>query len=316
VLADGKYCLTGGSDRSIRLFNPFRIDPVYYSSSPGSKALHREQQIPHALPIQSYVGLHAYPITSLALDASSVTLLSSSEKTVGVSNLLTGQLIRKLRAHDGRINSITCSPDATIIVSGSYDTTVKVWDGRTRSSDPLQTFKDAKDSISKVMVDMDKKEILSCSVDGCIRIYDIRKGQVRVDQCCSTNNETTAIVGMCLSHDGACVAVSCLNGTIYLLERDSGDVLQSYANSHTARTYGLDCAITATDETVVSGSEDGNVVLYDLVTGKRNQILIGHTKPTCSVAAHPNRASVVLSASYDGNAIVWSNESDIQEWER
>ncbi len=233
-----------------------------------------------------------------------------------VSNLLTGQLIRKIRAHDGRINSITCSPDASIIISGSYDATVKVWDGRTRSQDPIQIFKDAKDSISKVMVDVDKKEIFSCSVDGCIRIYDIRKGQVRVDQCCSNDNETTSIIGMCLSHDGACVAASCLKGTIYLLERDSGDLLQSYGNNHTAGTYGLDCAITANDETVVSGSEDGNVVLYDLVTGERNQILVGHSKPTCSVAAHPNRESILLSASYDGNAIIWSNENDINKWEQ
>jgi len=166
------------------------------------------------------------------------------------------------------------------------------------------------------MVDVDKKEIFSCSVDGCIRIYDIRKGQVRVDQCCSNDNETTSIIGMCLSHDGACVAASCLKGTIYLLERDSGDLLQSYGNNHTAGTYGLDCAITANDETVVSGSEDGNVVLYDLVTGERNQILVGHSKPTCSVAAHPNRESILLSASYDGNAILWSNENDINKWEQ
>lgn len=233
-----------------------------------------------------------------------------------ISDVVTGQLIRKIHGHDGRINSITCSPDASILISGSYDTTVKVWDGRTRSQDPIQTFKDAQDSISKVILVMDKTEILSCSVDGCVRIYDVRKGQLRVDRCCPNGKETTAVTGMCLSHDGACVAASCLNGTIYLLEKDSGEVLQSYANNHIAGTYGLDCAITADDESVISGSEDGSVVIYDLVGGSMSQILLGHTKPTCLVATHPNRESILMSASYDGNAIIWSNKSEICSWER
>jgi mitogen-activated protein kinase organizer 1 len=99
--------------------------------------------------------------------------------------------------------------------------------------------------------------------------------------------------------------------------KDSGEVLNTYdSKHHTAGTYGLDCAITATDESIVSGSEDGNVVLYDLVDGSMSQILVGPTKPTCSVAAHPKRASVLLSASYDGNAVVWSNPSEICKWDR
>jgi len=268
--------------------------------------------VPHALPIQTYSGFHAYSVSSIALDESSSTLLSSSDKTMVVSDISTGQLIRKIRGHDGRINSVACSSDASMLLSGSYDATVKVWDGRTKSQDPIQTFQEARDSISKVLLLMESKEIISCSIDGCVRIYDVRKGQLRVD-----DSSGTAITGMCLSHDGNCVVVSCLNGNIYLLEKDSGQVLNTYdSKHHTSGTYALDCAITANDESIVSGSEDGKVVLYDLVDGSMSQILEGPTKPTCSVATHPKCASVLLSGSYDGSAVVWSNPSEIGKWER
>ena len=300
--ADGKYCLTGGSDRAIHLFNPYRVDPA----SPPALT------IPYALPIKTYAGMHAYPISSIALDTSSSTLVSASDKTIVLADIITGQLIRKVRGHTARINSVTCSHDASLFISASYDSTVKIWDGKSRSQDPIQTLQEARDSVSSVIIVDDKKEILSCSIDGRVRIYDVRKGQLRVDDC------GEAITGMCLSHDGLCLAATCLDGNIHLFEKDSGEILNTYSKLHTAGTYGLECKITSNDENVVSGSEDGNVVLYDLISGNMSQILEGHTKPTCYVAVHPKRekCSVMLSASYDGNAVVWASPSEINKWDR
>ena len=50
-------------------------------------------------------------------------------------------------------------PDSTVIISGSYDATVRCWDCRSRSLEPIQILDDAKDSVSSLAVS--QHEILS-----------------------------------------------------------------------------------------------------------------------------------------------------------
>ena len=62
-----------------------------------------------------------------------------------------------------------------MIVSGSYDTTVRCWDNRANSYTPIDIIKGFKDSVSHVEVR--GFEITCGSMDGSIKFYDIRMGQ-------------------------------------------------------------------------------------------------------------------------------------------
>jgi len=59
-------------------------------------------------------------------------------------------------------------------ISGSYDTTVKCWDNRSNSYEPLQTIKGFKDSISQV-ISKDFQIVTAC-MDGSVKFFDVRKG--------------------------------------------------------------------------------------------------------------------------------------------
>jgi mitogen-activated protein kinase organizer 1 len=63
--------------------------------------------------------------------------------------------------------------------AGSYDATVRLWDLKSKSYKPLMIMTEAKDSISSVCVS--GHEIFSASIDGRVRIYDIRMGTVKID---------------------------------------------------------------------------------------------------------------------------------------
>jgi mitogen-activated protein kinase organizer 1 len=319
---DGKYCISAGHDRTVRLWNPTRIDPafshkcnIYGESLSVSSANANEnsiESIPHALPIQSYRDGHTHPISSIDIDDTSTTLISSSSKSLVVTDVITQKLKRRFQGHTGLINTVACSSGGSVFASGSYDGTVRIMDGRSFSTNPIQVLTEAKDSVSCVKI-LEKgnavAELVSVSVDGTIRTYDLRKGCVNQD----SFGQDVSLTSIAFSSDWLSSSVSSLNGVIYVLEKETGDLINTCVSGHKAGRYSLDCMITADDQHIVSGSEDGCAVLYDFVSGKVVQRLKGHKRATCAVTTHPNRnhSSVVITGSYDGDAVVWSNGDPI-----
>ena len=63
--------------------------------------------------------------------------------------------------------------------TGSFDATVRLWDCKSQSTKPIQTFEEARDSVSSLHVI--GHELVTGSVDGKLRVYDLRMGIVYVD---------------------------------------------------------------------------------------------------------------------------------------
>jgi mitogen-activated protein kinase organizer 1 len=309
--ADGKYCFTGGVDRTVRLWNPNRLDPMF-PPPPVSSYSHDDtttssddipmEHLPRALPIQVYTDGFTHPISAVAVDEAS--LVCASDKTIVISDVVTRQTKRRFPGHTGRVNAVALSHDT--FLSASYDATVRIWDAKSRSV--IQILKDAKDSVTDLHVAEDALCIRTASVDGCVRTYDLRKGEVACDEFASP------ITSMAPCKDGSSLAVSCLDGSIRLMDIGSGQLLNTYESHHVAGRYGLHCCITADDATVVTGSEDGRAVLYDLVSATCVQSLVGHSRPTCAVATQPTDSSVVVTASFDEQCVVWANSADAMRW--
>jgi WD40 repeat protein len=63
--------------------------------------------------------------------------------------------------------------------AGSFDASVRLWDTRAGSPKAMMMLTEARDSVSCVCVV--EAEIWAGSVDGRVRVYDIRMGSVTVD---------------------------------------------------------------------------------------------------------------------------------------
>lgn len=69
--------------------------------------------------------------------------------------------------------------ESSMVISGSRDNLVMLWDVRSKMLEPVQCLNEAKDSISSVRIS--NHEILTASFDGKIRRYDIRVGEMYAD---------------------------------------------------------------------------------------------------------------------------------------
>lgn len=107
-----------------------------------------------------------------------------------------------------------------------------------------------------------------------------------------------------LSQDENCVLASCTNNRIVLIDKSSGEVLQQY-QGHQSHNYKIDCSFSNDDGFVISGSEDKQIFIWELVEGKIHRRLQGHSGVVCSLSLH-HSSSLMASSSSDGYVNVWT----------
>ncbi|KAJ4293635.1 hypothetical protein N0V90_008919 [Kalmusia sp. IMI 367209] len=302
------YILTGSADRTIRLYNPSKAPPS--STAPTSSAGY-----PPGL-INKYTA-HGHEVLSIAVnDANDRFVSTGGDKSVFFWDVQTAQTVRRWTGHAGRVNrGVFGGEGDSVVVSASFDGTVKLWDVRSTSYKPIMTFDEAKDSVTDVVVF--DAEIISGSVDGRVRSYDLRVGMCQVDII------GHPVTSLSVSKKGTEVLVSSLDSTVRLMDRGNGGLLKAYRDE---RFVNMDLRVRSTlglnDSVVVSGSDDGMMFAWDLLEGEcmhkfrhsqmrevRGKAEIGNNEKgkkdvVSAVAFCPSRKEWA-SAGGDGNVIVW-----------
>ncbi len=130
------------------------------------------------------------------------------------------------------------------------------WQYRTNGNPIIQILDQAKDSVTSVKIR--GHLILSGSVDGYMRCYDVRKGVLTADHI------GAPITSISLSSDMNCILVNTLDSTIRLFDRSNGKLLGTYTG-HVQQHYKTISCFSNDDALVLSGSEDGKVVVWDIL---------------------------------------------------
>lgn len=233
---DGSYVLSCGSDKKLKLWNPQT-----------------------GLLLKTYGG-HANEVTDAAGSCDSCHIISASlDKSIIYWDVTTGQPLRRLRCHAGGITCVSFNEDSNVAVSGAKDNLVMCWDIRTRKLEPIQTMNEAKDCITRILVN--ENEIVVSSLDGCVRRYDLRKGEL----CCDSAD--VPIIDIAQTKDAKCTLLACSDNVLRLLDNDNSDILASY-RGHIAEDFQIECGILSNDSQIVSGSAEGCAIIWDLVDEK------------------------------------------------
>ena len=84
-----------------------------------------------------------------------------------------------------------------------------------------------------------------------------------------------------VSNDGKCILASCLDSKVRLLETDTGELLNAYSG-HEATSMRAEGRLSHDDACVLSTSEDGRVVAWDIVQAVMvRQFKVSNLLPCC-----------------------------------
>jgi mitogen-activated protein kinase organizer 1 len=148
---DGNYCLSASDDRTVKLWNPHKICPPS-SSAVAAAADTKTAAVGQAPQIKSYGGAHGYAIQDVAVFHDNTRFVSGGkDRTLFVWDVTSGAVIRRIAAHDN-VNALALNALSTVVLSASYDQTVRIWDLRSQGRQAIQTLNDFRDSVTSVSI--------------------------------------------------------------------------------------------------------------------------------------------------------------------
>ncbi|KAF4701127.1 hypothetical protein FOZ63_011311, partial [Perkinsus olseni] len=300
-----KYCMSTSQDRSIRLWNP------------SSEACE---------PIKTYTGPHNRDVNDCCMTDDNAKFVSAgADKYVFLWDVATAKIIRRFARHRGPVNCCDfAGQEQNVLLTGSNDKTVMLWDWRAFTNNkPLQTLTEAYDSVQAIKV-INEYEILTGSVDGCLRRYDIRYGRLTVDEF-----DGQSISCISASSDSRYLLLGMLDSGIRLIETQTGRVVKDYKGKHVNRSYkvyfclktslSLASACRATtahslhiphhpkgtfdgsENLVLTGSEAGNMAWYD----------VADDDSTGSASAPANSGAVLCVRAYESQVLATTQSGEI-----
>ena len=252
---------------------------------------------------------------------------------------------RTLKGHKNSVSSIAISRDGRLLVSGSIDQSIKIWN--IQESIIKETLKGHKGAVISVIISADNSFIVSGSDDTTVMLYRISepknqiifRGHVGTVTAVALTSEDSFIVSG--SRDRTIKiweipnpeAVSTLTGhTGYIMSvitsPDQQHIL-SGSEDKTIRVWSFrerslvgvlhghedivrSLAMSADSRFIVSGSEDRTIRVWDAQELRQIRLLTGHERTVNSVFVDP-KTRYILSGSKDCSVRLWSFQEGSEE---
>ncbi len=293
---DGSVLATSSADATIHIYSvtsdgtPFPILKILRGHVAGINAVAWSPSKPYTL--------------ASASDDKSIMLWtpSGSGSQSGEMPILPSPLI----GHHNYAYSLAFSPKGNMLVSGSFDEAVFLWDVRRGSV--MRTLPAHSDPVSGVDFLRDGSMVCSCAGDGLIRIWDALTGQ-----CLKTlvHEDRKPVTSVRFTPNGQFVVAWTLDNCIRLWRYTEGRCVKTY-QGHVNEQYSLSGCVgdymNGQEAFVVSGSEDGDVVAWDVSTKEILWRGRAHSQPVVGVdfCRLPDGRGLLVSGGLDRDICVWT----------
>jgi WD40 repeat protein len=228
-------------------------------------------------------------------------------------------IIDQIPAHTNLVKTLAFSPDGKHLASGSYDTTVFLWDlSSPGSPQNINTRLDHESFVNEIAFSPDGNHLVSAGDDHAIYVWAISDKDKLKDNVISQPSQkydevyTTPVTSIAFSPDGQTFASAGYDSLIRLWDWNAGALtLQTnkILAGHTG--YVTSIAFNADGSLLASAGFDNTILLWDTRTGQQlGPPLSGHTKAINHVtfgsffndgAGHP----YLISVGNDQIAIQW-----------
>jgi WD40 repeat protein len=195
--------------------------------------------------------------------------------------------LRYLEGHEGPIYSVAYTPDGTMLVTGSYDQTVKLWDRA--SGTVLRTLRDHTSQVFAVAVSDDGLQLASAGNDRTVRLYDLPVRDPIAELPLAAEGRAVAITA-----DGRLLLVGDAGRGVHLIDPAQNKPLRDLAGATAAVRH---AALSPDGQQAFVLGEDG--AIHSWRTGDAQGTGTVHVPASTSLAINTDNRTLLV-AGQDG----------------
>lgn len=207
-----------------------------------------------------------------------------------------GQTFTVYSGHSGYIYGVTwASTDNSRIASASLDTSVQVWDARSRQL--YFSYKHSK-AVNDVKASPDKTRIASAGEDSVVQVWNVTSESYIF----AYRGHSDAVNTVEWSPNGRYIVSASRDKTVQVWDAATGTPVSTYTG-HTAEVWAA--GWSPDGNYVVSASADGTAQVWNALTGTRLITYTGHTATVRTVSWSPDGGRIA-TGSEDLTVHVWN----------
>eukprot|EP01120_Amphizonella_sp_Union-15-10_P011601 TRINITY_DN4965_c0_g1_i4.p1 TRINITY_DN4965_c0_g1~~TRINITY_DN4965_c0_g1_i4.p1 ORF type:complete len:336 (-),score=65.39 TRINITY_DN4965_c0_g1_i4:11-1018(-) len=274
-------------------------DYVHLCNTSGEKEVHE--------PLDFQSEAHRFCLFSIQFSPNSTGILGgSSDRHLYLYDIVQKRRTHKVSGHANDINAVRYADKGSqIFFSGSDDALIKIWDARTldsRSGKCEGVLTGHREGVTFIDSKGDGIHLISNGKDQTIKLWDIRKMK-----------EPSAAQTRPTYQSSFDYRDTWRTRRQMVPKRTSDDCsLMTYTGHKVFQTL-IRCRFsplaTTGQKYIYTGSFDGTVYIFDLITGKLVSTLTGHRLTVRDVDWHPYQP-IIVSTSWDGTVKKWSYKEE------
>ncbi len=199
--------------------------------------------------------------------------------------------------HSRYVTSVVFSPDGRYVLTGSDDSTARLWDVATGKE--IRVFAGHTDGLdrSDAVISPDGRYVLTGSIDKTARLWDIATGETLQ----TFIGHTAWIAGVAFSPDNHFALTGSADNTAKLWDIQTGKEIRQFTG-HTGVVWSV--AFSPDGKYVLTGSDDRTARLWDAGNGQEIRQFTGHEGGIQWIAFSPD-GHLVITGSADSSTRMW-----------
>ncbi len=275
---DGQFALGGGNDNEAKVWEVVSGDEI-----------------------QTIRGLDGHPI-AIDLSSNGETLLTlSSESTLQLWDLETGNQLHNLETTPNSVLTACFSPDGNRVLGGAgQGGTLRIWD--VKSGEPEFTFDMHEEPVFSAAFSPDGSRVVTGTGQGALRIWNVQSGG-QVMELDTSDWDAAYVFSVAFSPDGQYVLSGSDDMTARLWDAASGKLLRTFD-----RHDGLVIAVSFSPDGqfAISGTSNLNVCLWKVSDGSLGYLFKGESGEGVSAVDFSPDGRYVLSGTKERGIRMWT----------